>query len=475
MNTFTLVLVIPVLLTLASATTLFFSFKGRVDTSGRYFLLAEFLWLIGLLLVITYNINESLAGHPIYFALSLSVLLSEVSLLLSIQALTKEVDIEKFLSWIVFVLVVSISIEYCREFVSPRLPLLIASIFSLCIASATYITCKRINSNGLESNIFIKWIAYTELALMGIHLLRLTSFFSDAPMMTVNPGTLPILVFSAWLTVNLFRYFSYQSLRISWVDPRSSDGNVLNRDLVKLVKEKNYFLQGLISSNRALGISALANSLAHQLSQPITGVILQTESVKRDLIEQGNQQRSVQTLNTVTEQLGKLSELVNNLRKLFDPKDREFKPFHIQNACDEVLEVIKPTLEAKNISLEKLYTSNPIALGNPVQIQQVLINIFNNAIDAIEGSGKDLREINLIVSEDSRYAIITIQDTGSGIKTGISDTMFELYQSTKENGLGIGLWLSKTIVDKHQGSITARPNPQGGAIFEIRIPLFEYE
>ena len=111
MNTFALVLVIPVLLTLVSATTLFFSFKGRVDTSGRYFLLAEFLWLIGLLLVITYNVNESLAGHTIYFVLSICILLSEVSLLLSIQALTKEVNTRKFLFWIALIVLTSISIE----------------------------------------------------------------------------------------------------------------------------------------------------------------------------------------------------------------------------------------------------------------------------------------------------------------------------------------------------------------------------
>lgn len=471
MNTFVLVLIMPTLLTLASATTLFFSFREKVDTSGWYFLLAEFLWLLSLLIVIAFNIDTSLVTLPIFLALSLCVLLSEVSLLLSIEALTGDAPLRKFLFWIVFVVLYSIFMEYSRDYLNPKLPLLLASIFSLCVASVTYTTCKRIKSNDLESNIFIKWIAYAELGLIAVHFTRLASFFSELPTMTINPPTTTILVFSLWLTINLFRYYSYQSLRISWVDPRSTGDNPLNRNLAKLMKEKNQFLQGLISSNRALGISALANSLAHQLSQPITGVILQTESVKRDLIDSGTQPNSVQTLNTVTEQLGKLSSLVNNLRKLFGAQELEFKAFSVQDACDEILEIIKPTLQSKNITLTKFYASNPIAFGNTIQVQQVLINIFNNAIDAIESNAAQHNEISLSISENQSVAIIAIKDTGGGIPANISSTMFELYQSTKKNGLGIGLWLSKAIIDKHQGVISAMNNPQGGAIFEIRIPL----
>lgn len=471
MNTFVLVLVTPTLLTIVSASTLYFSFKGRVDSSGRYFLLAEFLWLLALLIVITLNIWPHFVTTASFYTLSVVTLFSEVSILLSIKALTKKIDIRESIYWILFVLTYCGSIEYCRAFINPKLPLLLFSGFSLCVTSITYMTCKRINSNGLENNLFIKWITYTVVGLTAIHVLRFFSFFSDASMQPYNPAPLPTALFSVWFSINLIRYFSYLALRVSWIDPEAINDNPLNQNLIKLANEREEFLQGLISSNRALGISALANSLAHQLSQPITGVILQTESVKRDLTDQGGQEKSVQTLNIVTEQLGKVSALVTNLRKLFGTQGIEFRSFSIQEACDEVLELIKPTLKSKNISLVKVYHSNPINFGNPIQVQQVLINIFNNAIDAIGDSKTQDREISLSIFEDQSSAIITIKDTGSGIASNIASALFDLYQSTKPNGLGIGLWLSKTIIDKHQGSITASNHPEGGAIVKIRLPL----
>ncbi|WP_353432997.1 HAMP domain-containing sensor histidine kinase [Polynucleobacter sp. MWH-UH23A] len=473
MNTFVLVLVIPAMLTIVSASTLYFSFKGRVDTSGRYFLLSEFLWLLALLIVIVLNVLPNLISHPSFFVLSVVTLLSEIAILLSIKALTKKIQIREFIYWIIFVTAYCGFIEYFRGAFGPRFPLLFFSSFSICVTSITYIACKRTNSNGLESNLFIKWILYAELGLTVVHVLRFSSFFTGAPMTPFNPVPLAIIFFSIWFSINLVRYFSYLALRVSWVDPRTSNDNPLNQNLVKLTNEKEQFLQGLISSNRALGISALANSLAHQLSQPITGILLQTESVKRDLIDQGDQEKSVQILNTVTEQLGKVSGLVTNLRKLFGAKEPEFKRFNIQGACNEVLEIIKPTLQSKNITLKVSYTGSPIIVGNPIQIQQVLINIFNNAIDAIENAKTQRQEIDLSIFQTESSAVIAIKDTGSGISDNIASNMFELYQSTKPEGLGIGLWLCKTIIDKHHGSITALNLPTGGAIFEIHLPLAE--
>ena len=474
MNIFVLVLIIPVLLTIVSSGSLYFSFKAKVDESGRYFLLAEFLWLMTLLIVIVMNLQPSLVSTSSFFAISVATLFSEVAILLSIEALTKKIQNRKFIYWIIFVIIYCGFIEYCRYTISPLIPLFFFSIFSICVTSFTYITCKRINSNGLGNNLFIQWITYTEIALTVIHILRLASYFTDTPMVAINPQPLPTIFFSIWLSINLVRYFSYLALRVSWVDPRASSDNALNQNLVKLTNEKEQFLQGLMSSNRALGISALANSLAHQLSQPITGITLQTESVKRELLNQGNQEKSVQILDTVTEQLSKVSALVTNLRRLFGGKESEFKPFNLQGACEEALEIIKPTLDSKNISLTRTFTNSPIVFGNPIQIQQVLINIFNNAIDAIDIVEKTKahdRKIDLIISQDQSFAVIAIEDTGGGISPKIMSAMFELYQSTKSDGLGIGLWLCKAIIDKHHGSITASNQPSGGAIIEIRLPL----
>jgi signal transduction histidine kinase len=250
-----------------------------------------------------------------------------------------------------------------------------------------------------------------------------------------------------------------------------STDNLLNQNLMRAVKEKNEFLDRLISSNRALGISALANSIAHQFSQPLTGIILQTESVKRDLTQSKSHPHSVEALNTVTDELGKLSLLVNNLSRLFGGKERDFKALSAQVLCNGILDIIEPTLVSKQITLTKHYQSNPIIFSNGTQIQQVLINVFNNAIDAIVSKNSLQREIDLTITEGNGYGKLIIQDTGGGINPEMLPVLFELYQSSKEDGLGIGLWLSKEIMEQHKGTISARNDPQGGAVFEIAIPL----
>ena len=112
-------------------------------------------------------------------------------------------------------------------------------------------------------------------------------------------------------------------------------------------------------------------------------------------------------------------------------------------------------------------------LGDAIQIQQVLINLFNNAIDAIANDNSSRREIKLTIVSDHQFASISIEDTGTGIDPNLLPTIFELYKTTKAEGLGVGLWLSKTIMDKHHGRISASNSADGGAIFTVQIPLAE--
>lgn len=459
-------------MTLGSASILYFSFREKVDASGKYFLLSESLMILVMIQVIGTNLYPEYINPITLFAGNFLYMTADAAMLFSIYALTQNISTKKFFSILLFAAIYSILIELFRLW-DPKLPILIFSLWSAAIALVTYFACKFPKNKELNENLFLKWIRYVEIGLLCFAILRIASYFTENLITPREPTTTVSLLYTVFVALSVFRYISYQSLRISWIDPRSDIENPLNRNMMKLVKEKNQFLQGLISSNRAIGISSLANSLAHQLSQPITGVILQTESVKRDLSELGGQEKSIATLNTVTDQLTRLSELVNNLRRLFSGRGSEFHSVNIQEACNEILEIIEPTLKSNNIELIKLYKCNPLVLGNTIQIQQVFINLFNNAIDAIVLSNSPAREIKLTISESNSYALISIQDSGNGIPKDIQASMFELYQTTKKEGMGIGLWLCKEIADRHEASIFATNSVQSGAIFEIRIPLIK--
>ena len=457
-------------MTLGSASILYFSFREKVDTSGKYFLLAESLMLLVILQVIATNIYPERANSLTLFAGNFMHMASDAAILFSIVSLTRKISASKYLVILLFAAVFALLIELGRLW-NPMLSLGLFSTASAGFALATYLACKSSSNTDLKDNLFLKWIQCIEIGLLLFSILRIASCFSGSPISPRQPSTLVALAYAFLGVLSIFRYISYQSLRISWYDPMSSSENPLNRNTTKLVKEKNQFLQGLIASNRAIGVSALANSLAHQLSQPITGVIFQTESVKRDLGDLGGQERLIRTLNTVTDQLARLSELVSNLRRLFSPQRADNQQVNLQEACDEILEIIEPTLKSKKIIFAKQYKDDPTVLGNTIQLQQVLINLFNNAIDAIFSSEAQTKKISLTISQEGSSALIAIEDSGNGISSESYATMFELYKSTKKDGMGIGLWLSKEIVDRHEGNISATNSIQGGAIFEIRLPL----
>jgi len=348
---------------------------------------------------------------------------------------------------------------------------LVYSLGTFVIACWTGFICFSIKDTELRNNPFIKCIKWTQVAIGAFALLRMASYFSSDLITPRQPSNLTTILFATYSALAIFRYISYQSLRISWVNPKVLDINSLNRALALTMIEKDHLLRGLIASNRVLGISALANSLAHQISQPLTAIALQTETLKRDLSKDPSNNRYLIVLDKVAHQLGKLSALVNNLRQLFNSRGYALHEISLQALTNEILEIIHPTLKAKKIRLKKVFIANPMVLGDSIQLQQVLINLFNNAADAIEQSNTNLREIILTISSDDQFARISIEDTGGGIDPHLLPNLFELYKTTKKNGLGIGLWLSKTIIDKHRGSIHGANRAEGGAIFTLSIPL----
>jgi signal transduction histidine kinase len=471
MNLLVSLTIIYGLMTLGSAGVLYLSFRGKLDRSGKYFLFAELQTLVALAFVFLVNSNEGYEQPLILGLTNFLAISSELAIFCSIYCLTKTVRIKHYLLAILCVAVYCVLTETARALVSPKLPYLLFNLLSAALCFGTYYLCRPHLNTDLYNNPFLKWIGRLEFALGCFTILRLLSFFSDEPIAPRHPTILLMLLYAIFVALSIFRYISYMSLRISWVDPRSQAPNRLNRNLAKALEERDQLVRGLMTSNRMLGLSALASSLVHQLSQPLTGISLQAEAIKRKLSQTEQNESAITSIDKISLQLGKLSELVTNLRKLFSADHDQFESLRLQQLSDEMIEIMELTLKNKKIHFEKNYLANPVVWGDAIQIQQVLINMFNNAIDALTSSNLEPKEIKLVINQQEGFAILSIADTGTGIDPAILPTMFELYQTTKQTGLGVGLWLSKTIIQKHNGTMTASNGTPHGAIFEIRLPL----
>jgi signal transduction histidine kinase len=464
------------IITICSASILYFSFNGKIDASGKYFFLGELAIIPGIIGVVLGSLNPIFIAPPILFNINVFVWASHVCVLFSIYALSRNINNTKFILAIFCGILYASFIEALRLGSAPvQITTMLTSISDACFGFWTYVVCKNTQDNELKKNLFFSWIKNIELMLGLFAMIRLISCFTaDTPINARFPTTTVITFYILFLILNIFRFISYQSLRISWVDYRTYSINPLNRNLAVVTQEKNNLLQGLIASNRVIGIGALASSLAHQLSQPLTGIGLQIETLRRDLSKTGQHPEAIEVLNKVNSQLRKLTGLVKNLRQLFNANYLDFHEVDLISTTNELLEIIGPTLESKKILLTKNLGHGITILGDAIQIQQVFINLINNSIDAIDIANTASREIKLSISAEDQFAVIQMEDSGAGIMQDLLPSAFELFKTTKEDGLGVGLWLSQTIIQKHHGNITATNSPNGGALFTIQLPLVNH-
>ena len=472
MNSYATLTIIYVLITLISSGILYGSFRKKNDASAIYFLMSELCMTVSCSILFLFNLNLISQSPYKTGIVNFCAIGAEILLLFSLLSLTRKIEKK----WLVIATCLNILfvtfIELIRGDIGLRNVVLLLSICSLPIIVTNYFICKTHLPRQITNNHFVKWLTLFELGMIGYGALRLLAYFAPMPATPREvPNDISVIIYSIYVVLGTFRFMAYLCLRITWVDQSISSRNLLNQTLAQELEEKVQLTRKLMASSKAIGISALASSLAHQLSQPLTAIALMAETAKRDSIQTGKNNCLSSTLEEISTQSVKLAKLVQNLRQLFTTTSHPFVPLNLRKISVELIEIIEPSLETKKISLIKDFKSDPMVRGDALQLQQVLINIFNNAVDILTLDEAEKKNICFSITSNENYAIIEIRDNGVGISPSLLPNIFELYKTTKQDGIGVGLWLSKTIIEHHHGSITAINEPNHGALFRIEIPL----
>ncbi len=232
---------------------------------------------------------------------------------------------------------------------------------------------------------------------------------------------------------------------------------------------KRYAQQTIAEAERLAIIGQLAAGVAHEINNPLTGILLYCDLMLKNFPDDSPYKKNLIRINTEAQ---RCKTIVKGLLDFAREKKPEIKKASINELIDSTLNLLKTQAIFLNINTKLELDKNlPQINIDPGQIQQVIINIIMNGVEAMEGKGE--LTIKTAFSEDKNFVVISISDTGPGIKPEHIKKIFEPFFTTKEasHGVGLGLSISKRIIDDHKGAIEVYSELGKGATFKIKLPI----
>ncbi|MEY3514145.1 MAG: Sensor histidine kinase TmoS [Pseudomonadota bacterium] len=223
-------------------------------------------------------------------------------------------------------------------------------------------------------------------------------------------------------------------------------------------------------------MGALVASLAHELNQPLAVIQMNTEMLDLVLSEKDDRPQNRESLHVALSGLKKAnvraSTVVSTLRDMFGNGRKADSNFDVNQIVKDVLLLCESAIHKNSIDVEiELHPGPLIFNGDKSQFQQVVLNLITNANEAISQDFSRRRNISIATQQLDNQILLKVSDSGSGIAPEIQANMFELFRSDKINGMGIGLWLSKAIVELHNGSIEFETSSKLGTCFTVMLPV----
>jgi signal transduction histidine kinase len=224
---------------------------------------------------------------------------------------------------------------------------------------------------------------------------------------------------------------------------------------------------------RVTSLGALTASITHEVNQPLSGIITNASTCLRMLAaDPPNVDGARETARRTIRDGNRASDVIARLRALFAKKDVTTEVVDLNEATQEVIALSLGELQRGRVSLRSEFADDlPLVSGDRIQLQQVILNLLLNASDAMSSVNGRPRQLVVRTKRDDRdHVRLEVQDQGVGFEPENSDRLFEPFYTTKSGGMGIGLSVSRSIVENHKGRLWARPNDGPGATFSFSIP-----
>ena len=272
------------------------------------------------------------------------------------------------------------------------------------------------------------------------------------------------------------RHLAWSSIRQFDTDGGVAGLVSIGSDITEQIKAQHDLQHTQLEMERMARVNImgeLASTMAHELNQPLAAILSNAQAARRMLASNKLEHNEfVEILDDIVRDDKRASEVIHGLRALLRRGEISRELFPVNDCLNEVLRLLKGELDANNIKLQlDIAAELPALYANRVEIQTVMINLIMNAIGIQSNNAEHDRFVHILIGLSDGMIKIEINDNGPGIKPDEIDKIFQPFFTTRRDGMGMGLALSRRIIEAHSGSIKVENQPTGGAKFIFSIPV----
>lgn len=471
------------------ATSLFIIFTGLIELSlllnlypyyrkenkvkpNIFWGVSLFLSSIGYILLGSALFNNDDINHGISFLNTIANTLnfaSFASLGLFCRAQNRTLSPSLIKLFILLIIIFAIMYEMIRidgDFSQRNILIGTSTLLFFCWQIGELLKAKKMNHSH-QFNMFFYCTLIEALALI----LRVyyINIFATSSSMSLNDFPLGVHMI-AW-TQFTFNILAYNSIAAYWAEKISVSNTKIEMENIQikgLLQERDELIESLTIAEKTAQSGALSASFAHELNQPLGAIKINAQHLA--LLSQNEKNpKKLSLLEAIAKDSDRAASIIQSLKQIFSTSNPNKTSIDINQLIRRLGQFFENRSTKENFMIDFDLKAKHKVFINESEIQQAMINLLNNAIDAVERSSKKHKKIFISTLQENGYTFISVTDNGEGIDPSIQHHMFDLLKTNRQQGMGLGLWLTRYIIERHGGTLSFESTNGLGTTFIIKL------
>lgn len=336
--------------------------------------------------------------------------------------------------------------------------------FAFAFASISYLSARISVENGLRNARVLSLIYCFGAFVVCIRIVRMVYGYTEPDAAAQGIDSF-LLVFSG-VVISVLGSFAFVGLFVE----RAVKREVLATEERVRQEESARLGEQIAQLERQRTLGAMSYSFAHELSQPLTAILMDTHAIKSSLsTNQLDVNEIKESVEEVERSAKRTVQLVERIRNFVRPTQGDYEDVDMKVLVHDVQHLLAHDIRAQSVQFEWDFDDSACLVhGDKIQLSQIVLNVYRNAIQAMAGT--DLRKISVSLEREDQRVVLHVHDSGAGLDDTVKDKVGQPFVTTKREGLGVGLSISKTIAEMHSGSLTITNAVGGGALVELNLP-----